>query len=52
MNKYPDAEKHKKLSLVKSVIRIGGYFLLALNLPLAVVALVVSEILGIIEELV
>lgn len=52
MSDYPDADKHKRISLVKSVIRIGGFLLLPLNLPLGIIALVASEILGIIEELV
>jgi hypothetical protein len=52
----PDPKKHLFVSLVKSGIRIGGYLLL-LGIPsgwavAASVVLVVSELVGIVEELV
>ena len=40
------------ISFVKSGIRLGGYFLLLFNLEVAVGILILSEIIGIIEELV
>jgi len=50
--KQPDPKLHQLVSFVKSGIRIVGYLLLLVNIPLAVSALVVSEIIGIAEELV
>lgn len=41
---------HRNISWVKSVMRIAGYFLLIMNLDLAVLMLVMSEVVGIIEE--
>ena len=49
---YPDAKKHQILSFIKSGIRIFGYILLAVDIPTAIVVLVLSEVLGIFEELV
>ena len=49
---YPDAKKHKIVSFIKSAIRIVGYILIPINLLSAAVVLVLSEIVGIIEELV
>ena len=46
--------KHKKISLVKSAIRLAGYLVLTF-VPIALVSwaawiLIVSEILGVLEE--
>lgn len=49
---YPDAKKHQIVSFIKSGIRILGYVLIPFNLFWAAGLLVVSEIVGIIEELV
>jgi len=49
---YPDAKKHQIISFIKSGIRIFGYIFLAVDVPTAVVILVLSEGLGIFEELV
>ena len=54
--KYPDAQKHKYVSLVKSGVRVLGYVLM-FGIPsvwawVAATTLIVSEILGIYEELV
>ena len=49
---YPDARKHQLVSFLKSGVRLLGYILLPFNLYLAVGVLLVSEIIGIIEELV
>jgi hypothetical protein len=48
----PDARKHQIISFVKSGIRILGYGALLFNLETAVKLLILSEIVGIIEELV
>ena len=48
----PDAFKHQVISFIKSGIRILGYGLLIVNLPIAVGVLIFSEVIGIIEELV
>lgn len=49
---HPDPKKHQKISFIKSTLRITGYLALLVN-PLAAVAfLVISEALGIVEELV
>ena len=49
---YPDADKHFWASVTKSIIRVGGYCLLPFNIELAMATLVMSEVVGIIEELV
>jgi len=51
-NNYPDAKKHQIVSFIKSGIRILGYILIPFNLLWAAGILVVSEVVGIIEELV
>ena len=48
----PDARKHQIISFVKSGIRILGYGFLPFNISVAVTLLIVSEAVGIIEELV
>ena len=52
LENLPDAKNHQVISFVKSGVRILGYGFLLFNLPAAVVLLVLSEIVGIIEELV
>ena len=49
---YPDAKKHQLVSFIKSGIRILGYILIPFDLVWAAGILVVSELVGIIEELV
>jgi hypothetical protein len=49
---YPDAKWHQYVSFIKSGIRIVGYAALPFNINLAVGILIVSELVGIIEELV
>ena len=41
---------HKQISFIKSGIRIVGYILLVPNLTLGMIVLVVSEVVGILEE--
>ena len=48
----PDAYWHQKISFVKSALRLAGYGLLLYSLPIAVGVLTLSEIIGIVEELV
>ena len=50
--KQPNAKLHQIISFIKSGIRILGYGFLLFNLPTAVILLILSEIVGIIEELV
>ena len=50
--KQPDAKLHQQISFFKSGIRIAGYFFLPFNLVTATALLILSEIVGIIEELV
>ena len=49
---YPDPDKHQLVSFIKSGIRIVGYCLIPINLLSAAIVLVLSEVVGIIEELV
>ena len=50
--KHPDAKLHQVISFIKSGIRIVGYCFIPFNLMIAAIMLVLSEIVGIIEELV
>ena len=52
IGKTPDPKKHQIISFIKSGIRILGYFLLPFSLLLGVGVLILSEIVGIYEELV
>ena len=49
---YPDARKHQIVSFIKSGIRILGYIFIPFNLVISAILLILSEIVGIIEELV
>ena len=49
---YPDAKKHQIVSFVKSGIRILGYIFIPFNIDVAVTLLIVSEAVGILEEMV
>lgn len=50
--KIPDPKLHQRISFLKSTIRIAGYVLLPVDIVIASIVLVVSEVIGIIEELV
>ena len=50
--KVPDPKLHQTISFIKSAIRILGYAALCYSLDLAVGLLILSEGIGIIEELV
>jgi hypothetical protein len=52
LENYPDAKKHQIVSFIKSGIRILGYILIPFDLFWAAGILVLSEVVGIIEELV
>tara|TARA_R110001592_G_scaffold218860_1_gene472902 strand:- start:525 stop:698 length:174 start_codon:yes stop_codon:yes gene_type:complete len=52
LDKLPDPKLHQIISFVKSGIRILGYIFIPLNIGVAITLLIVSEVVGIIEELV
>ena len=52
LDKLPDPKLHQIISFVKSGIRIVGYLFIPFDLGAAVALLVVSEGIGIVEELV
>ena len=52
LEKLPDPKKHQIISFVKSGVRILGYLLIPFDLGAAVALLVVSEAVGILEEMV
>ena len=49
---YPDPKKHQLVSFLKSGVRLLGYIFLPFNLGVGVTLLIVSEGIGIVEELV
>jgi hypothetical protein len=52
IDQMPDQKWHRRISFIKSGIRIVGYALIPFNLIAATVVLIVSEVVGIVEELV
>tara|TARA_R110000823_G_scaffold45473_1_gene117234 strand:- start:177 stop:392 length:216 start_codon:yes stop_codon:yes gene_type:complete len=52
LEQMPDQKWHRRISFIKSGIRIIGYGFIPFNLITATILLVVSEVVGIIEELV
>ena len=52
LDKLPDPKLHQIISFVKSGVRILGYIFIPFNLGAAVTLLVVSEAIGILEEMV
>ena len=48
----PNQKWHRRISFLKSGIRIVGYGFIPFNLAAATLLLIVSEVVGIIEELV
>ena len=52
LDKLPDPKKHQIVSFVKSTIRIIGYIYLPINIFAAALLLIMSEVVGIYEELV
>ena len=49
---HPDAKKHQVVSFLKSAVRILGYGFIPFDLATATIILILSEIVGIVEELV
>ena len=52
LKKLPDPKKHLIASLIKSVVRILGYFALFFDIHMAAALLILSEVVGIGEDLV
>ena len=52
LDKLPDPKKHQLISFVKSGVRILGYMFIPFNISVAVTLLIVSEAVGILEEMV
>ena len=52
LDKLPDPKKHQLISFIKSGVRILGYIFIPFDLGAAVTLLVVSEAIGILEEMV
>ena len=52
LDKMPNQKWHQIVSFIKSGIRIIGYVLIPFDLVIAASVLVISEIIGIVEELV
>ena len=52
LDQMPDQKWHRRISFLKSGIRIIGYGFIPFNLAAATSLLIVSEVVGIIEELV
>ncbi len=52
IDQMPNQKWHRRISFLKSGIRIIGYVFIPFNLLTATVLLIISEAVGIIEELV
>jgi len=52
LDKMPNQKWHQIVSFIKSGVRIIGYCLIPYNLLIASIVLVISEVIGVIEELV
>ena len=52
LDKLPDPKLHQIISFVKSGVRILGYVFIPFNISVAVTLLIVSEAVGILEEMV
>ena len=52
LDKLPDPKLHQQVSFIKSGIRILGYGLIPFSLIWATIILILSEVVGIVEELV
>ncbi len=52
MDKMPNQKWHQIVSFIKSGVRIVGYCFIPFNLVVATILLVLSEVIGIIEEMV
>ncbi len=52
IDKLPDPKLHQQISFFKSGVRIVGYFFIPFSLVTATALLILSEVIGVIEELV
>ena len=52
LEKLPDPRLHQIISFVKSGVRILGYLFILFDLGAAIALLVISEAIGILEEMV
>ncbi len=52
IDKLPDPKLHQQISFFKSGVRIIGYFFIPFSLVTATALLILSEVIGVIEELV
>jgi len=52
LKSIPNPDKHQKISFIKSGVRILGYCCIPFNVIVAMGLLILSEALGIVEELV
>ena len=52
INKMPNQKWHQIISFIKSAIRIVGYILIPFNIFWAAGIFIISEVIGIVEELV
>jgi|TARA_R110000796_G_scaffold15244_2_gene48822 hypothetical protein len=52
LEKIPDPKLHQQISFIKSGVRILGYCFIPFSLVFATILLILSELIGIIEELV
>ena len=52
LDKMPNQKWHQIVSFIKSGVRIVGYCFIPFNLVVATVLLVLSEVIGILEEMV
>jgi hypothetical protein len=48
----PDQYLHRIISFFKSIVRIIGYGIIPFDLVVATIILIISEVIGIVEELV
>lgn len=52
LDKMPNQKWHQIVSFTKSGVRIIGYCFIPFNLVVATIVLVLSEVIGIVEEMV
>lgn len=52
IEKMPDQKWHQIISFIKSGIRIVGYLFLPFDIVIATIVLIISEVIGVIEEMV
>jgi hypothetical protein len=48
----PNQKMHRYYSFIKSAIRMSGYMIIPFDLTIATIILILSEVVGVIEELV